>query len=226
LWCIKRIDGDEVECMVYDTVKWNMVTKICIDDTFGNSYFSFHETPYTNLLALWMAAGQDGQELFWLSVKKQMIECLKLESLSDHTPPCFLSCGNEFLIIDEEDRICKYSYPELELLGKHESQNDDYMAGYSLCSVNERKALAILNERVFLFDIERMCVLEEVIVEGHEPQPTEFYYPSLKGETELCTDISHFEKFGDKIIMVAKKKLDVEAWIDEIMFLIVKDELS
>jgi hypothetical protein len=47
-----------------------------------------------------------------------------------------------------------------------------------------------------------MQVLDEIVIESHEPRTIERYYPTLVGDTQLCTDISFFQRVGDIIVFV------------------------
>ena len=89
LWCINRITAEEVKCAIYDTINWNLVSELEIDDFFVDSSFSFHEVPNSNTLSLWMAAGQDGQKVFWLNLKEQNIEYIEcIEEIRDRKSNC------------------------------------------------------------------------------------------------------------------------------------------
>lgn len=222
-WCINRITADEVKCVVYDTINWNLVSELKIEDFFADSYFSFREVPNSNTLSLWMAAGQDGQKIFWLNLKEQIIECIEETSIEDTTPPAFNDSGNEFLVTDDE-KLYRYEYPGIKLSGTYEYPEDTYV-GYSLCFIGNNRAIIEIGQgRIFIVNVDKMQIEDEVIIKGHEPQAVEVYYPNIKGDLELCTDVSYFKWYGDRIVAVYRNndEKSAETWKDSLLIFDIK----
>lgn len=70
-----------------------------------------------------------------------------------------------------------------------------------------------------MLDAECTTVLDEVIINGHEPRPAEHYYPRLAGDQQLCTDILFFERLRDVIVFV--HRIDggsgLRGWKDQLL---------
>jgi hypothetical protein len=227
MWGIQRISGEEVECYVFDTLNWNVIANLSINDDFIDSSFSFHEVPDNHGVSLWMAAGQDGQKIFWLKLNQGKIECQEESLLEDTIPPAFNDAGNEFLVSDDQ-KLYRYSYPSVQLLDSYSYPDDTYI-GYSLCYIGKDQALISMGDgRIFKINTEKMMMVEEVIVKGHEPKAAEYYYPSLKGDPEICTDISGFYRYGNKIIAVYRRDYNpsLKIWKDSLLFFDIMDILQ
>ena len=115
-------------------------------------------------------------------------------------PPVFAPSGREFLVIDfTYGAVQRYRYPVVQPAGVCESPFGAFHV--SLCYLDDTRALAgSLNGRMAVLDTPTMRVVNELIIEGHEPRPLDEYYPRLAGDRELCTDISDFWRLGDYLI--------------------------
>jgi hypothetical protein len=47
-------------------------------------------------------------------------------------------------------------------------------------------------ERLYLVDLRKMAITDELSLRGHEPKPTAEVYPNLREESGLCSDLGHF----------------------------------
>jgi len=118
-WCIKLIEGEEVEIQIRDTNSWHIQRKLLLKDPFGWSSFSFHPHPENQILAIWAAAGQDGQQIYWLYDDGIKIHAVEVACLADTTPPVFHPAGSEFLVLDDSEReLSRFSFPDCNLLGQ------------------------------------------------------------------------------------------------------------
>lgn len=226
-WCAILLTDYTVEIQLRQANGRSILDKIVVEDPFGDSHFTFHQTNKPNLIALWIAAGQDGQEIHWLKNINGKIFYQKDLTFSETTPPAFSPSGNEFLILDESNSVSRYKYPILKI-GSCEWEDDDNndLFGYYMGYVNENLALVASNEgRILFLDLNEMKITNELIIENHEPLPTHHYFPSLK-ESGICTDLNFFEKFENNFVFVYKRKSNaaLKDWKDSII-VISADEI-
>jgi hypothetical protein len=66
LLCAATVSEDNVEIQLRETDRWSVVSRAVVEDPFGASSASFHSTTRPDTWALWLAAGQDGQCVFWV----------------------------------------------------------------------------------------------------------------------------------------------------------------
>ncbi|MGI4789260.1 MAG: hypothetical protein ACRYFS_10485 [Janthinobacterium lividum] len=222
LWYAFARSSDDVEIQWLDCNTWSIAHKIVIEDPYGESHISLHSTDATERVALWLAGGQDGQQVYWLTIGEEGIVCEAEPLLEDTTPPVFSPSGHGFLAIEGETIVNKYSFPDLRLVGTYEWTEDEEEAlGELVCYVDDKSALIISGEgRVFLMDLVAMALSEDVFVEGHEPQPVPVYHPTLVNDQGLCTDISRIERFGDTVVFVFQRedRTVVSPWKDTLLF--------
>jgi WD40 repeat protein len=226
LWLAASHDAEQCEIQLVETAKWSLVQRTLVGDPFGGSNCSFHRTGKVGLTSLWLAAGQDGQQVYWLNRVDNSFSCTLEPHLTDTIPPVFSPDGKHLLVVNDEGAICKYSFPKMRQIGsslKLKSEDDSFAE--SLCYLNERHALATTREqRIFLVDTGAMTVAGEVSVEGHEPRPIGEYYPTLAEERGLGTDISYFERMGNVIVFVYRRDRGVglDGWKDTLLWSAVK----
>src|SRR5262249_154977 len=95
LWVVGPITDDETELQLIDTSDWSTVQKTAVEDQFGASSCSLHGTGRSGLVSLWMAAGQDGQHVFWLKRRGSSFTSEQEEQLVNTIPPVFSPDGSE-----------------------------------------------------------------------------------------------------------------------------------
>ncbi|MEG4807064.1 hypothetical protein QUA82_04450 [Microcoleus sp. F8-D3] len=206
-WCMKLIESDQVEIQIRDTNSWQIQRKFLLKDPFGGSTFSFQPHPENQILALWAAAGQDGQQVYWLYDDGIKIHAVEVACLADTTPPVFHPAGSEFLVLDDSNReLSRFSFPDCNLLGQCQwpwPDSDDSF-DYSMCYLSDDRLLINTNEGLmYLIDLNKMEMLDELILSGHEPRPSQELYPNLNEEEGLCSDLDCFYRFdSDRILSV------------------------
>jgi hypothetical protein len=205
LWLVAPSIVD-VEIRLFETRTWSLIDKAVAKDPFRNSSCIFTGTGGPDLLTLWMADGQGGQQIYWLKREESRFACIPEPRITNTIPPVFSPSRHEFLVVDNGGAIRKFSFPDIVAVGPAaESNDEDDPFAESLCYLNERHALAGTNQgRIFLLDTVRMTVKEEVTVEGHESRPMSDYYPRMANDLQLCTDISSFCRRGDIICFVCR----------------------
>ncbi|MEG4317808.1 MULTISPECIES: hypothetical protein [unclassified Microcoleus] len=216
-WCMKVIEGQEVEIQIRDTNSWQIQRKLCLKDPIGGySTFSFHPHPENQILALWAACGQNGQQIYWLYDDGTRIHAVEVPCLYDTAPPEFHPAGGEFLVLDDSERkISRFSFPDCNLLGRCEwpwPDSDDGF-GYYMCYLSDDRLLVNTDEGLmYLIDINKMEISDQLILIGHEPRSCKELYPTLKDlKEQLCGDLHYFYRFGsDSILSVHSQVLSQE----------------
>jgi hypothetical protein len=226
LWTVAPLNSEDVVVQVHEAETGVTVDRATLKDLFGGSSCSFHHTGRPGLTSLWLAAGQDGQQVYWLKRTRSGFSCTLEEQLSNTIPPVFSPSGKQVLAVNEEQAICKFDFPAMRQVGSPlESGDEDNPFATSLCYLNDRQALAGTNEqRIFAVNTARMQVEAEVSLEGHEPRPIGEYYPRLAKERGLGTDISYFERLGDVVVFVCRRDrgTGLAGWRDSLLWLSVK----
>jgi len=211
-WCMKLIESDQVEIQIRDTNSWQIQRKFLLKDPFGGSTFSFQPHPENQILALWAAAGQDGQQVYWLYDDGIKIHAVEVACLADTTPPVFHPAGSEFLVLDDSEReLSRFSFPDCNLLGqcKWPWPDSDDGFGYCICYLSDNRILINTNEGImYQIDLEKMEISDELILSGHEPRSCKELYPTLTDlKEQLCGDLDCFYRFdSDRIFSVHSQR--------------------
>ena len=112
-----RRSADTVEVQLRETERWSVVGSVAVEDPFEESHCSFHATSRPDVAALWLAAGQNGQRVYWVTKGPDTLGVEPEPFLDDTIPPVFAPNGNEFLVIDDLGSVCKYPFPADRKLG-------------------------------------------------------------------------------------------------------------
>ncbi len=226
LWTIAPLNSEDVVVQLHEAETGATIARAALKDPFGGSSCSFHPTRRPDLTSLWLAAGQDGQQVYWLKRTRGGFSCTLEAKLRNTIPPIFSPNGEQILVVNDLNAICKFQFPAMQQVASPlESGDEDDPFSTSLCYLTDRHALAGTNEqRIFLLDTVQMRVEAEVSVEGHEPRPIGEYYPSLAKERGLGTDISYFARLGDVIVFVYRRDggMDLAGWKDSLLWLPIK----
>ncbi|MEG3846714.1 hypothetical protein QT971_05605 [Microcoleus sp. herbarium19] len=211
-WCMKLIEMKQVEIQICDTSSWQIQRQLLLKDPLGaGSSFSFHPHPENHILALYAAAGQHGQQIYWLYDDGTRIHAVEVPCLYDTAPPKFHPAGGEFVVINNYDlQISRFSFPDCNLLGICECpcpDSDDWFR-YSMCYLSDDRLLIDTNEGLmYLIDLNKMEISDEVILSGHEPRPSQELYPNLNDEEGLCSDLDCFYRFDSDSILSVHSQL-------------------
>lgn len=220
LWSVSARSTEKLEIQVRDPILWTIKHKVELEDPYRGSSCSFHTVPNSKTLALWIAGGQDGQEIYWLTCDRKL-HAKRDALLEDTTPPDFSPNGAEFLILENYQAICRISYPNTRELSRLEWPfADDDCFGCSFAYIDDQYAMVGTNAgRSFLLDVPSMSLIDEVVIANHEPRPVEQLYPSLVGDKSLCTDIHGFMRFGNMIVASFRRDGgdELEGWKDTLL---------
>jgi hypothetical protein len=222
LWLVAPVSDNECELSLVETKGWSVVQRETLEDRFGTSSFSFHSTGKSDLLVFWIAAGQDGQEVYWLRRNSNTFSLVKVDEMTNCIPPVFSPDGSEILVLDEDSAICRYAFTGMKQLGSPlESGDEDNPFDTSLCFLDDYHAIAGTGEgRVFLVDTKILRIDEEIAIEGHEPRPIGEYYQNLTNERGLGTDITWFTRLGSVIFFVFRRDrgTELKGWKDSLLW--------
>jgi hypothetical protein len=228
LWLAAPLNTRQGEILLLETATWSLVARIVVEDPVGWSAWSFHDTGRPGLVTLWLAAGQDGQRVYWLQREGAGFSCTFERRLINTMPPIFSPDGDHYLVLDEERNICKCVSNSGEQVGSPlNPEDEDDPFAESLAYLNERQGLASTNEgRIFLVDAVRMEIGEEVALESHEPRPIGEYYPRLAHETGWATDITGFARLGRMIFFTYRRDrwTSSPGWKDTLLWVSASDD--
>jgi hypothetical protein len=226
LWVVAVLSDEECELSLVETKGWSVVHSAAVEDRFGQSSFSFHSTGKAGLVSLWIAAGQNGQEVYSLKQQGFSFSCNRLDKLTNCIPPAFSQDGSELLVVMADYSICRYAFPSMKQLGSPcMSRDEDNPFVESLCYLDQQHALAGTGEgRIFLVDTAAMRIEDEIAIKGHEPRPIREYYPILAKERGLGTDIAWFTRLGDVIVFVFRRDrgTGLKGWKDSLLWYLVR----
>ncbi|MEG4347556.1 hypothetical protein QUB70_30400 [Microcoleus sp. A003_D6] len=215
-WCMKLIEFREVEIQIRDTSSWQIQRKLLLKDPIGGSTFSFHPHPENQILALWACSGQHGQQVYWLYDDGTTIHTVEIPCHYDIGLPEFHPAGSEFLVVHGCGRqISRFSFPDCNLIGICEWPWPDSDDGfhYYMCYLSDDRILVNTDEGLlYLIDIDKMEISDELILIGHEPRSCKELYPTLKDlKEEVCGDLHYFYRFdSDSILSVHSQILTQE----------------
>jgi hypothetical protein len=211
-WCIKLIEGEEVEIQIRDTNSWHIQRKIRLKDPFYDRGFWFQRHPENQILAVWTTEGQGESQIYWLYDDGMTIHAVEVLCADDYMgPPEFHPAGGEFLIVHDCGRkISRFSFPDRNLLGICEWSWPGLSDGFGsyMCYLSDDRILVNTDEGLmYLIDINKMEISEELILIGHEPRPYQELYPNLKDEEGLCGDLDCFYRFDSDSILSVHSQL-------------------
>jgi hypothetical protein len=155
---------------VWDAHREATIAEVKISDPFGGSAFRLFPHPLKNCALVWMAAGQDGQRLFWASLEGDTIRVSPLTDLNFTSPPAFGPDGTEFLIAADR-RLSRHAFPDGLRLGVMNELVDGVYIGDQVCYLDRGHALVASGEgRLFAVDLAALKTLDEVEIVSEGPQ--------------------------------------------------------
>lgn len=193
------------------------VSIIDIKDSFSTSHNSFYSEG-NNLFPLWIAAGQNGQQICWLSIEKNnQLKRLDMPAPSNSTPPQFSPDKESFVVLDNH-KVSTWSVSQAKQIGSSSAQDERDPFVESMCFVSDDCVIAATHSgRIFAIDTNSMSVADEIVLAEHEPRPANIYFPRVQSD-KLCTNISFFRSIGSSSIFVHRrdKGHDLAGWCDSL----------
>jgi len=170
-WTSSRFTALTAVLEAWDLSKETRIAKAKIADPFGDSTFLLFPHPLPNSVVVWVAAGQDGQALFFASLDGETIQVNLFEEQDFISPPAFSQNGREFLIA-ADGNLYRYLYPNGPLLAQMDQLAEDEHAGENICYLDDGHALMTSTAgKMFIVDVFKMKVVDEVRIEGEDPRP-------------------------------------------------------
>jgi hypothetical protein len=196
LWClVASAPQAVVECREVDSL--SVIEKLVFENETGEGRPIFEYCrPDLGLLFLPQSADVGGR-VYWLdpghSTRAPRIS--REPSLDDIlvvAPPVFSQDGSEFLVMDQDRVVHRFAYPPSRPLGACPLQPTDADYFPSATSyLNQRLALVGTgNGRIMLLGLDSMRVVDEIVIEGHEPRPMNEYFREMRDFHQLATDIT------------------------------------
>ena len=87
LWSAARWDENSIAVEVREAETWKVLAREELTDPFGDSFFHIVPHPGRGRVAIWAAAGQDGQCLFWAHREGAKISIDRFPGLDETTWP-------------------------------------------------------------------------------------------------------------------------------------------
>jgi hypothetical protein len=193
LWSAARWDEDSIALEIREPETWQVVARTELTDPFGDSCFKILPHPDREHVAIW-AAGQDGQCLFWARRYGSEITVDRFSDLDRTTMPSFNRSGDRFLAVSDFDELRQYGFPQGPLLGTMRWPFDDMdnQIGDMVLFVDSTRALLPSTaDRLYLVDLPKMAIADEISIHGHEPKSTSKIYPGLREPSGLCSDLAY-----------------------------------
>ena len=200
LWLAAPRDAGAVEIRLMETGSWTLLHRAIVQDPFRGSSASFHPTATNGLISLWLAAGQDGQQVVWLKRTGKSFSSTLEPKLRNTIPPVFSPDGRHLLVVNEDHALCKFEFPAMESAGSPLASGDeDDPFAESVGHLNDRQALVGTNEqRLFVVDTVEMTIEAEVSL----------------------TDIQYFSRSGTVMLFVSRRDKGKD-WKDTLLHLSV-----
>jgi hypothetical protein len=191
---------------------WKVVARTELHDPFSDSSFKILPHPGGKHVAIWAAAGQDGQCLFWAHRNGSKIAVKRFPGLEATTPPSFNRSGDRFLAICDASELRHYGFPTGPLRAKMLWPFDDMdnQIGDVVSFVNSSRALlSSTADRLYLVDLRIMAIADEVSLRGHQPRPVAEVYPRLRKNLGLCSDLGYFTALPTGGFLSVHRKLPI-----------------
>lgn len=200
LWSLDLEDAEKVTVRIRDVRDGRVLREGHFTPPSTALGCSLHPQPRSGAVAIWAAAGQDGQWVLLAHDDGEAIAIAQVEGISESIPPCFDADGSAFLTTTF-DSVTRWSLPEATCTAAVRawpwSESDEDSVGSSVAWAGAHGALVTTSEnRLFLVDLESGRVVDEVVVDGHPLRPMGEVYSALDGESGLTSDVERVISVG------------------------------
>jgi WD40 repeat protein len=194
LWDIsENIDG-QIIIQYRETKSWQVLKQAFIPNP-GDCYFNLLSHPKSEMISVSETAGQDGSWTYWVWDNDREMRVEEVSTLEETVPPEFHAEGKEFLAFYyNKAELIRYSFPDCIYMGSMtlELEGNDFLSFHQCYLSKNRAIVKSENGRLFMISLNQMKVLDEIILQGHEP---------CKKEDYSYTDISWFKGIGENRIL-------------------------
>lgn len=163
--------------------------RVELDDPFGDSALMFHAGPAGGSVPLWVAAGQDGQAVYWLDHSGDELTADLLDDFEECLPPALSpDDGDHFLLVADGQELRLYDRDELAVVRRLPLPFEDAPVE-DLIYLSPSSAALIYGDGLMCAIDMKAMTSTEVVVAGHEPRPVSSLYPTLR-ESGFCSDVA------------------------------------
>jgi len=189
LWLAHRTSDSRFVIELYD----KMTTKgpscrVELEDPFGDSALMFHAGPAGGSVPLWVAAGQDGQAVYWLDHSGDELTADLLDDFETCLPPALSTDDGDHFLLVADDQLRLYDRDELAVVRRLPLPFEDAPVDDLTYLSPTSAALTYSDGLICVIDMKAMTSTE-VVVTGHEPRPVSALYPTLR-EPGFCSDVA------------------------------------
>ena len=218
LWTTLHSGSDVAVLEIRDSKSCAIIARTEVPDPFESSELMLFNHPIEDRVALWVAAGQDGQCLYWGHYDGCELTMQRFPELTDTTPPSFDRSGKRFLVVSG-GCVRLYEFPNGPELGRITWPLEDDPPAETVAFVGDEHALVHSgNGRLFLVGLRRMQIVEEIRIRGHEPRPVRDLYPNLQRDLDLCSDLTTFMTLPSGGFLSVHQELhSIADWRDQLL---------
>ena len=222
LWAVRAPEKQRAVLELRESRSLRINLQQWVPDPFGHSSFMLFPNPGPLAVSVWVAAGQDGQCLFWASGEAGMVSVRPFADLTGVCPPDFAFDGASMVAVVDAAEVRHYSYPEGRLLATIPWPADDGADQVPDAAFFIGPARAIVESsegRIHIVDLRRAVVSEELVVAGHSPRPVPELYPTLANETGLGSDLAFVVPLGGGRFLSVHRHLPsaTNEWNDSVL---------
>ncbi len=183
LWGIAENAEGQILIQYRETKSWQVLKQALLPNVDSYSYLTLISHPKNEIICVWEAAGQDGAWIYWVWDDAEM-RVQQIPELEEAAPPEFNPEGKEFLAYyDSKSQLSRYSFPNCCLMGTATLEiggGDDFLSFHQCYLSNDRVIVKSENGRLFIIALDNMNVMDEIILQGHEPcQKKDYIYIDL-----------------------------------------------
>ncbi|MDR3406044.1 MAG: hypothetical protein P4L99_26395 [Chthoniobacter sp.] len=201
LWAVRRPSGDKAVIELRSASSLEIIATAGVEDPFGESQFILTFHPDDSSIAIWAAAGQDGQAIFWASYRNGALVVEQYDGPEASTPPSMSPEGDHFLIVADfaELRQCTYpNGPHRVVLSWSDDEGEDQDIGdYAAFAGYRHAVLQSRNGLLSVVDLSEGGIIDEIAIAGHVPRPLSEIFTHLHENTSMGTDLAQFVPLRD-----------------------------
>lgn len=220
LWSALHASNDTAVLEIRDAKTCAVLSRVEVSDPFESSGLMLFSHPNEDEVAMWVAGGQDGQCLYWGRFDGSKLTVRHFEGLTDTAPPAFDRSGQRFLVVSGGN-VRLYQYPSGPELGRIPWPLEDDPPAESVVFFGEDHAVVHSgNGRLFLVDLRKLQIVEEIVIRGHEPRPVRELFPNLQRDLDPCSDLSTFNMLASGEFLSVHQELpptSLKDWRDQII---------
>lgn len=190
LWVARRTSDSRFVIELYDgVIAKGSSCRVELEDPFGDSALMFHTSPVEGSVPLWVAAGQDGQAVYWLDNSGDELTAELLDDFEGCHPPALSpDDGDHFLLVADGQELRLYDRAELAVVHSLPLPFEDASVDDLMYLSPTSAAIAYGNGLICVIDLKAMTSTD-IVVAGHEPRPVSALYPTLR-EPGFCSDVA------------------------------------